>query len=369
MGRTVIPAGDPKAIKKQSAALVVESSQKSYFGNRFTGKGQDAEMPIQHFTDLESDSGDTISYDLCMELRQEPIEGDDIQEGTEEELKFFSDEVYIDQCRAGVDGGGKMTRKRTIHDLRKIARSRSSSWWARFFDEIQFIYLSGARGVNNNYITPVGYTGRAGNLIVAPDSDHLLFGGDATSESDLDANDKMSLTLIDRSVAHLDMLGGDGSTAMMNPIMIEGERHFVCVMSPYQEFDMRTNATTGQWLDIQKAAATALGKKSPIFKGGLGMYNDVVLHKHKNVVTFDDYGAGSDVEAARALVLAKQAGAISFGSPGDGYRFQWYEETRDNGNIVIISTGCIWGFKKVIFNGRDFGVLALDTAAKKPTQG
>ena len=72
--------------------------------------------------------------------------------GKEEDLKFYTDNLFIDQLRGGVNTGGKMTRKRTIHDLRKIARARQSDWWARLMDETLFIYLSGARGVNADFI-------------------------------------------------------------------------------------------------------------------------------------------------------------------------------------------------------------------------
>jgi hypothetical protein len=57
---------------------------------------------------------------------------------------------------------------------------------------------------------------------------------------------------------------------------------------------------------------------------------------------------------------------VAFGSPGSGLRFDWNEETRDNGNQVVITTSSIFGIKKTTFNGKDFGVMAIDTAAKKP---
>jgi hypothetical protein len=69
-----------------------------------------------------------------------------------------------------------MTRKRTIHDLRKIARVKQSDWWSRIFDELFFMYLSGARGVNTDYIFGTRYTGFANNPFVAPDSTHTMYG-------------------------------------------------------------------------------------------------------------------------------------------------------------------------------------------------
>jgi hypothetical protein len=55
------------------------------------------------------------------------------------------------------------------------------------------------------------------------------------------------------------------------------------------------------WLDIQKAAAAAEGRNNPLFKGSEGMYHDVILHKHRGVIRFNDYGAGGNVNACRNL--------------------------------------------------------------------
>lgn len=369
MARTIVGLNDPKAVKKYSAALAVDTARKSYFAKKFTGKGEETQMPIMLLTELENDAGEYISYDLSMQLKMEPIEGDCEQEGTEEKLTFYTDGLYIDQARGGVNTGGRMTRKRTLHKLRKVSRARQSDWWARVFDEVQFMYLSGARGANSDFVFPTTYTGRATNAFSAPDSSHILYGGDATSKATLDATDKMGLGLIDRAVAKADMMGG-GTTGIpkIQPIMIDGEPHFVCVMNPWQEYDLRTASTSaGTWIDIQKAAAAAEGRKSPIFKGGLGMYNNVVLHKHQAVIRFEDYGSGANVAAARALFLGRQAGSMAFGSAGSGLRFDWHEETRDNGNQVVMTTHSIWGFKKCTFNGYDYGIVAIDTAAKDPS--
>lgn len=368
MASSIIGLGDPKAVKKFSAFLAVDTAKKSYFNRKFMGIGPDSGMPIQMLPQLENDAGDLITFDLSIQFKQEPIEGDDTQEGTEEALKFYTDQVYIDQARGGTDIGGRMTRKRTIHNLRNVARKRQSEWWARMFDEQYFMYLSGSRGVGGGFIFPVGYTGRANNAFTAPDAQHILYGGAATSKATLAATDKASLSLIDKAVARAQMMGGGTEeTPAIQPVMVDGEEHYVAVFNPWQEYDIRTNTSAGQWLDIQKAAAAAEGRASPIFKGPLGMHNNVVLHSHKNVIQFSDYGVGANVAAARGLFLGEQAAVCSFGSPGTGHRFSWYEEARDNGNKAIISTSSIFGIKKTTFNGKDFGVIALDTAAKDPT--
>ena len=371
MSQTIIGVNDPKSVKKFGAFLAVDVGRKSYFSKKFMGVGVASQAPIQILENLENDSGDTITYDLVMQLRMEPVEGDNILRGKEEDLKFFTDSVSIDQARGGVNTGGKMSRKRTLHNLRTIARARQSEWWARIFDELFFMYLAGARGINADFTYGPNFTGRAQNPLVAPDSMHRMYAGAATSKATLTASDKFSLKMIDRLQARASTMGGgvEGIPAI-EPISIDGEEHHVIVAHPWQIFDLRTDVGTGGWLDLQKAAAAAEGRSSPIFKGTEGMHNNVLIHKHKSVIRFNDFGAGSNVGAARALFLGRQAAVVAFGSAGSGLRYDWHEEQEDRGNQVVITTGSIFGMKKTSFTidgvSRDFGVIAADTAVSDP---
>ena len=375
MARTIVGVNDAKAVKRYAGLLAYDESQKSYFGQRFVGRGAEAEVPIQLLSELESDAGEQISYDLLAELKMAPVEGDDILEGKEEAQRFYTDTIYIDQARCGVNTGGRMTRKRTLHNLREKARRQQSSWWARLKDELRFIYLSGARGVNTNFILPTGYTGRANNALVAPDTNHILYGGNSTAKSNMTneaagaaGSDTFDLRLVDRAKTKADSQGGGATDIpVLQPCKIDGEEVFVCVMHTFQEDDLRSNTGTGQWLDIQKSIAASEGRKSPMVKGSLGMYRGCILHSHRNVIRFNDYGAGGTYEAARALFMGSQALVEAYGSPGTGLRFDWHEEVRDNGNQVVISSNCTWGTKKVSFTtpigAQDFGVFAMDTYA------
>jgi N4-gp56 family major capsid protein len=370
MSRTIVGLGDPKAVQRFSAFLAHDTARKSYFSKKFIGEGADAEMPIQLLRHLENDAGEKISYDLVMQLKMQPVEGDEVLEGREEALSFYTDSLFIDQARGGVNTGGAMTRKRTLHDLRKIARVKQSDWWARVFDELIFMYLSGARGVNSDYIFPTSYGGFANNPLVAPDSAHTMYG-DGTTKATLTTAGKMTTTLIERAATKAATLGG-GTTGIpsIEPIMVEGEMTYVLCMHEFSAYDLRTNSSTGQWLDIQKAAAASEGRNNPIFKGALGKLNKVVLHSHQAGIRFSDYGAGANVAAARALFLGRQAGVIAFGSGGNGLRFDWHEESRDNGNQAVITTSSVLGVKKTAFTiagtSRDFGVLSIDVAAADP---
>jgi len=371
MARTIIGVNDAKAVKRYSGKLTVETGVKSFFNSRLMGRGATAETPIQVFSDLESDAGEQITYDLLAELTMAPVEGEDTLEGKEERQRFYTDTIYIDQARVGGNIGGRMTRKRTLHNLREKMLMQQSSWWARFYDELLFVYLSGARGVND-YLLKSDFSSFAGNSLKTPDSNHVVYGDNAgslaTSDATITTSHKMTLAAIGRAKIKADVQGGGTSgIPYMLPCKVDGKEVHVMVMHKWQEDDLRASTATGDWLDLQKAAAGATGDNSHLFKDSLGMHRNVILQSHKNVVRFSTWGSGSNVAGARALFLGAQAGVVAFGSPGTGMRFDWHEETRDNGDKVVITSSAILGVKKSTFTTeagqQDFGVFAVDTAA------
>lgn len=360
--RTSVPFGDSKAAKKWSGTLFIDTTKKSYWDKKFVTTSDNA--IIQRITDLESSAGDTIDFDLSVQLRGMPTTGDNRLDGKEEQLRFFSDQISIDQMRHGVSAGGKMSQKRTVHDLRTTAKARLSDYWAKFLDEMKFIYLSGARGINEDFTTPTTWAGHAENPIQAPDANHLLVAGLKTKATLL-ATDTMTRAVIGQAATKARMLRSqDPDSANMIPVDINGEGHYVCLMNVYQEHDMRIT-DTGGWLEIQKAAAAAEGRNNPIFKGGLGMIDNVVLHSHESGIRFNDYGSGANVKAGRALFMGRQAGVDAYGA-SSGLRFQWTELLKDHGNEKTFGGGLIIGTKKTRFNGQDFGIMSIDTACKDP---
>lgn len=365
---TNIPFGDPKAVSRWSASLFLATKMKSYFEKKFISENSNA--IIQRKTELEQGPGDTIKYDLSVELRGLPTTGDNILQGNEEDLSFSSSQIQIDQLRHAVSCGGAMTRQRTVHDLRKTARERLSDYFAKLIDEMFFIYLSGSRGNNNNYLYPVSYVGHAENPILAPDEAHLIYSGNATSRAALTADDKMSRNVIERAANKARTLNNENpDDSNIPPVNINGESHYVCVMSPHQEYDLR-NSDKGGWLEIQKAAAAAEGRNNPIFKGGLGMINNVVLHSHEKVICSTG-GTNNKVPTARALFLGQQSGVVAYGgretkASKNNPRFSWNEKLTDYGDKPNIAAGTIIGIAKTRFNGSDFAVLSIDTAASNP---
>jgi len=353
MAMTEFGVNHPLAVKRWSTSLAVEAAKRMYF-RRFISTGSD--NVIMQLTDLEKAAGDKITFGLEMKLRGAGVTGDSTLENNEEALVYYDDSVLIDQLRHATRSKGKMSEQRVPYNVRQRGRNALAKWWAERFDELLFVYLSGARGVDTTLTLPTNFTSFAGNALSAPDAAHLQVAN-GKAKATLLATDIFTLSEVDKLVEKAETVD-----PMIQPIMVDGEKTYVMLLHPYQVTDLRTTTATGQWLDIQKAAGSR-GNSNPIFSGALGMYNGVVLHSHRNVVRFSDYGAGGNIAAARSLFLGAQAAAIAFGRGSSAGRYSWKEELFDYGNQLGIAAGSIFGITKCTFNSADFGVIALDTAA------
>ena len=369
MAQTKFGVNDPQEVKKWGTDLAVAVNRESYFSSSMASESKRARTPIQVITDLEKDAGLEVTVDLLMPMSMEPVVQAKL-EGKGAPLKYFTDKLRIDQVRGAVGAGDRVTSKATLRNLREDAKIVMKDWWARLQDELHFIYLSGGFGNygGTGYLWTAANAMFSVNAITAPDSQHIMYGGDATAKADVGTNDGFDLRLIDRAVAKAETMGGDGSNELsMVPVNVDGKKCYVVLCHTFQYDAMKSNASTGQWLDIQKAAAAASGSNALLFKNSGGMYADCVIHKHRNVMRFNDYGGGS-VKAARALFLGSQAGELAYGSSGgSGTRYRWTEVMTDHEDQVEIGTHCIMGVKKSTYKSkdgsvtRDFGVIALDT--------
>lgn len=152
----------------------------------------------------------------------------------------------------------------------------------------------------------------------------------------------------------------------IRPIRINGENKYVMYLHPYQVTDLRTNTSTGQWMDIQRAAMMG-GKISgnPIYTGALGEYNGVILRESEDVVTgVHSTTAAEQTSTRRALFLGAQAGFVGFSSKySKNTPYKWVEKTFNYDKELGVSVQSLMGMKKAIFNSEDFGVITVSTYA------
>jgi len=359
---TDFPLNDPLAIQRWSTSLATEAAIKQYFA-KFIGTGPDSLIVLKN--DLNKGAGEKVTVGLQMKLTQPGIEGDNIIEGSatgEEGLQFFNDSLFIDQLRKGTKSKGKMSEQRVPYPMRQTGRDALSTWWSEEMDEQIFFYLSGARGsITAGFHNPLGWTGRANNALQAPDADHIFYANTCTGKADMDNTDIIKLMDIERFVAKAETMD-----PMIQPFMVNGEKKFVCLMHTFQAFQLRTATSDSDWLAIHKSIDKGAG--SLIYKNSMGEFADVIMHKHRSVVRFGDYGTGSPgtLPAARALFLGAQAGMIAYGQDAGPQRYSWNEETDDRGNSLVITAGTIFGIKKSVYNSKAFGVMCMDSYCPVP---
>src|SRR5512145_570538 len=364
VGGTEFPLNDALAVQLWSSDLAVEAEVLQYF-KKFMGESADSMWKVRK--ELTKQAGEKITYALRMKIGGDAAEGDDIIEGTDKEvgLDFYNDAVFINQRRKTVKSKGQMSEQRVPYSMRKEGKDALAVYFAEDYDQFQMMYLAGARGIDTTFHVPLTFTGRANNELLPPDSSHIIAAGNATLttatragianqyySSDMDSADTIDCTTVERLVAK-----SETTDPAMQPFMIDGEKRFVLLMHTYQAYYFRTETSDNDWLEIHKATD---GKDSPIYQNALGEYAGVILHKHRNVIRFSDYGSGS-IAAARALFLGAQAGTIAWGGAQAGVgRYSWNEEKDDRGNALAVTSGSIWGCKKNRYNGKDFGVVAVD---------
>jgi N4-gp56 family major capsid protein len=92
-----------EAVKLWSRKLAREALKKTYI-RRFMGAGSDSMIQIKNETN--KGPGDRITITLRMQLSGDGIQGDGTQEGNEESLTTYTDNVLINQLRHAVRSAG-----------------------------------------------------------------------------------------------------------------------------------------------------------------------------------------------------------------------------------------------------------------------
>jgi N4-gp56 family major capsid protein len=358
MAQTSYGVNALEARKAWEKILAVETLDKTYVG-KFIGKSADS--LIQEKGDLNKDKGDKVTFILRTQLTGRGVQGDAQLKGNEEKLTTYTDAVVLDQRRHAASAGGAMSRQRVPFETREECMDALSDWAADLMDASFFNQIAGVTSEADTL-----YTGN--NAVAAPSAGRIIRPGANTTDQAVQADTTavFDLKLIDRAVAAC--TPATKGTPRVRPIMIGGKPHYAMFLHPWQVYQMRTNASDGQWLDIQKAAMKG-GEvtDSPIFTGALGMYNNVVLHD-SNRIPNGCHSTSNLAQAStrRAVLCGAQAAALAFGKGYSFEKFKWVEDFDDYENQLGVGGGAIFGLKKTVFNGADFGTVVVSTYSPDP---
>ena len=331
-------------------------------GNTFWGKfvGKDSSSLIQHLTDTQKDKGDRVRVILRMLMTGAGIQGDATQEGNEEALTTYTDDLLINQLRHAARSGGKMSEQRVPFDVREENRMALQDWWVERLDTSMANQLTGYTGQSDSK-----YTGN--NATIAPSSagsvTRIIVGGLEGSEASLSATTTHAIKLRDLDTA---VALAKVQSPRIRPLRIDGKEMYATFLHPYQIRQMRLDASTaGNFFDIQKAMLQG-GKISsnPIVTGGNFIYNNVIVHEWSYLPA--TVNAADNTVHKRGVFCGAQSAVFALGQGGSPNKMDWNEELFDYGNQLGVSAGMIFGIKKTQYNSVDFGTIVLSGYAPVP---
>jgi N4-gp56 family major capsid protein len=393
-----------QAAKAFGAALFSHTRRQNSFVNMMTGAAPKAAAkdknngknqtekgaPIVMINDLESEAGDNVEMDLFHNLVQRPTMGDKKLAGRGESLSKTAFDLKIDQGRHVVDSGGKMSQKRTAHNLLSVAKTLLGNYFNDLQDEIAMYQLAGARGSYeaDGIIIPASGDAEFNEIVVNPlqaaTYDRHVFGGDATTFEGIDSADVMSLNVIENIALILEEQANPMKHIEFEADQMANESPFyVLFVTPRQWEDLWSSMTDRKVQELQaQAMKRGNGFNHRVFKGDVIMWRNILVRKYNKPIRFyagdtvavagnNKTGATSDKTAGtnidRAILLGGQALANAYGKASSGTHFSMHTEKTDHENGRETSIAWMNGLKKVRFEDRsgrvnDYGTMVVDTA-------
>lgn len=360
MSVTTYGVNDALAVKLWSKKLAVEVSKATAIAPLI---GTSSNSIIQLKEETQKGPGDQVTFGLRRQLVGDGVTEGENQEGNEESLSTYSQAILINELSHAVriKNEGTIDAQRVPFSLRDEANDGLTDWYSDRLSMAAFIQWGG-------YTAPtMAFEGRTitlknvhwgHNAPVAPSSNRVVRAGGHANDSALTSADVFTLDLIDKAVER-----AKTANPKIRPVRVDGENVYVVYLHPYQVTSMKTSTSTGQWLDIQKAAYSGSRKGNPIFDGSLGMYNGCVLREAEHVVPGVSTGGATIATVRRAVLLGAQSMVAAFGKNKGATRFKLVEELFDYQRELGLSAQTIMGMKKTRFDGEDFGCVVIPTYA------
>lgn len=360
MAVTSYGVNDALAMKAWSRKLAVEVSKATAIAPLI---GKSANSIIQFKDEINKDKGDQVTFGLRMQLSGAGVTEGEVLEGNEESLTTYSDAILINELAHAVrvKNEGTIDVQRVPFSLREEAKDGLRDWYADRLSLMFFIQSAGYTGTTLDFegsTLTLSSKFWGFNTPTAPSSTRVLRAGAAANDQSLTSSNIFTLDLIDKAVEK-----AKTANPKIRPVRVDGGNHYVMYIHPYQTTSLRTNTSTGQWLDIQKAAEKR-GGENPIFSGALGVYNNVILREAEHVVTGVNSSTSAQITTVRrAVLLGAQSCVASWGMKFTPEKFDMREELFDYQRELGVSVHSVLGMKKTRFNSVDFGTIVVSTYA------
>lgn len=354
MSTHTIGVNDALAVKLWSQRMDVEALKETT-AYEFMGSGSGALCQIM--TETQKGAGDRIRWGIRMLATGAGTSESETQEGNEEGLTRYYDELVINELGHAhrVRAEGTIDRQRVPYDMREECYSSLKDWTADRIDTWFFNHLAG-----NTAQADQKYVGF--NPAVAASANRIFRSGSQANDNSLTTNDTFKLSMIDKAVNR-----AKTATPMLRPIKGLGKDiDHVCFIHPDQTLSMRADtATAGNWFDLQGKRLQG-GEKdaSGLYTGMLGIYNRTLIVENNRVPQGINASTGAAVaNTRRAIFCGAQAAGIAFGKGGGKNKFKWVEQMHDYDRELGVRASFIAGIKKTVYNAEDYGTIVLSSYA------
>lgn len=316
--------------------LFYQAERKTFF-NKFEG-GPGSDAPLVRMDDLEKNVGDTVFIDIALALTGAGQTGDTtLLEGNEEAVKFRQISVTVDSLQHAVRWS-KLGKVLINKDMRTVALNLLRKHLAARLDDQIFNEASGGAGATiaeANLPTTMKWFAGAATSIVTVTS--------AMTPTLNDISEIKAYAVTNNLIEPLGMGESD-----------EGEELYMLVLHPYSALGLKKDT------NFQQAKRDALerGKENALFRGTIGVWDNVLLYQSARVRTANDGATGATV--ARNLFLGAQGIARAF-----AYFPDWTEQYFSYGQEQGVAYWGVVGKRLVVFDlnaAETTGTTADDTA-------
>jgi hypothetical protein len=307
-------------------------------------------------------------------------------------------------------------QQRTRHDLKMLAKDNIVGYMKRLETAQCLVHLAGARGdqVGNSWPVPLESDSDFADIMINPVrrptyNRHFTVNAGATSELSKGGDGISALTSsCTLKLEHIDWLRAfiDGLEFRPQPIRVaddpaaEDEPLYVLLVPPFSYRHLITNTSGAVLRTFQQNAWNRAnwGSKHPLFKGEVGIWNNILVKKIDYAIQWDANGTSttttnlstdtagqesntetmptiSNYVVERCMLLGAQALANCYGrNQSSDYYYGWLERKYNFERATEIAVDVMGGKAKLRFSPADatgtpvltdHGVMVIDVAAQK----
>lgn len=322
-------------------------------------------QPIEILKGNRERGRDSMKVPFLMQLDGDPVYGDNVLKGTEEQQSLKWLRTYVNQWRHAVEAksGAQAEQRLEIYKLREKAKPQLQQWFSKW--ENQMVFQTLYEGASGNITAaktadgiglkkryhPNWYVNSGGNL-TAVGTEKYSKTNDNLDDADTAADTNMTSAILeDLRVKCMEL-------KIPQMVTENGDKYWVMLVHPQQANNLRQDS---EFRHAQRYAFMGKAKDAPELSGIIGYYAGFAIFE--DIVGIRGWTSSSDSIAANGWLSIPATGtttnlnAIVVGRSAIGKGIaddlHFAEERDDYGNILGIGGAVLNGYGRADFVAED----------------